>query len=120
MYAVIRTGGKQYRVKPGQILEVEHLSAKGDEVTFPALLVSTDDGRTIHGAAANAYAVSARILGDAKGDKVVVFKYRNKSGYASRTGHRQLYSRVEITAIGDHTPAAIPAEDVVPAVAEES
>lgn len=123
MYAVIRTGGKQYRVKAGDILEVEHLSAKGDDVTFTPLLVSTDDGQTIHGSAAGDYPVAARILGDAKGEKIIVFKYRNKTGYASKTGHRQLYSRIEITSIGGDSgtassePEASP--DAVP-VAEES
>ncbi len=100
MYAVIRTGGKQYRVRTGDVLEIEHLSTKGEGVTFTPILVSTDDGQTIHGSAAGEYPVAAKLLGDAKGDKVTVFKYRNKTGYASRTGHRQLYSLIEITSIG--------------------
>ena|SRR5437660_3647063 len=100
MYAVIRTGGKQYRVKAGDVLEIEHLSTKDDAVTFTPILVSTDDGRTIHGREAGAYPVAAKLLGDAKGDKVTVFKYRNKSGYAAKTGHRQLYSLIKITSIG--------------------
>jgi len=99
MYAVIRTGGKQYRVKAGDVLEIEHLSTKDDAVTFTPILVSTDDGRTIHGREAGAYPVAAKLLGDAKGDKVTVFKYRNKSGYAAKTGHRQLYSLIEINSI---------------------
>ena len=110
MYAVIRTGGKQYRVQPGDILEVEHLSVKGEDVRFTPLLVSTDDGQTIHGSGTGDYPVAARMLGDAKGEKIVVFKYRNKSGYASKTGHRQLYSRIEITSIGgDNQPAPVEA-----------
>jgi large subunit ribosomal protein L21 len=124
MYAVIRTGGKQYRVKAGDVLEVEHLSTKDDAVTFTPILVSTDDGRTIHGREAGAYPVAAKLLGDAKGDKVTVFKYRNKSGYAAKTGHRQLYSLIEITSIGGNgagatEPAAAeptaPAEPAPPA-----
>ena len=100
MYAVIRTGGKQYRVKAGDVLEIEHLSVKDTDVTFTPILVSTDDGRTLHGREAGEFAVSAKMLGDAKGDKVIVFKYKNKTGYTNRTGHRQLYSLIEITSIG--------------------
>jgi large subunit ribosomal protein L21 len=101
MYAVIRTGGKQYRVKTGDVLEIEHLSVKDTDVTFTPILVSTDDGRTLHGREAGGFAVGAKMLGDAKGDKVIVFKYKNKTGYTNRTGHRQLYSLIEITSIGD-------------------
>ena len=101
MYAVIRTGGKQYRVKTGDVLEIEHLSVKDPKVSFKPILVSTDDGRTLHGREAGDFTVGAKMLGDAKGDKVVVFKYKNKTGYANRTGHRQLYSLIEITSIGD-------------------
>ncbi len=101
MYAVIRTGGKQYRVKAGDVLEIEHLSVKDPDVSFRPILVSTDDGRTLHGREAGDFTVGAKLLGDAKGDKVIVFKYKNKTGYTNRTGHRQLYSLIEITSIGN-------------------
>jgi large subunit ribosomal protein L21 len=119
MYAVIRTGGKQYRVKAGDVLEIEHLSVKDSDVSFTPILVSTDDGRTLHGSQAREFVVGAKMLGDAKGDKVIVFKYKNKTGYANRTGHRQLYSLIEITSIGNggaepETPAA-PEPDPEPA-----
>jgi large subunit ribosomal protein L21 len=111
MYAVIRTGGKQYRVKAGDVLEIEHLSVKDADVSFTPILVSTDDGRTLHGSEAGEFAVGAKMLGDAKGDKVIVFKYKNKTGYTNRTGHRQLYSLIEITSIGDGSVMPeIPAE----------
>lgn len=101
MYAVIRTGGKQYKVAEGDKLEVEHLPVKGKQVTFTPILVVTDDGKSIYGRKdLKPYSVVAKILGDTKGDKVDVFKYRNKSGYAKRTGHRQLLSSIEITSIG--------------------
>jgi large subunit ribosomal protein L21 len=117
MYAVIKAGGKQYRVKPGDVLEIEHVSAKdtdGSTVTFAPILVSTDDGRTLHGAKAGEFLVSAKMLGDAKGDKVIVFKYKNKTGYTNRNGHRQLYSLIEITSIGRgaEPEAAAPEEPV--------
>jgi large subunit ribosomal protein L21 len=113
MYAVIRTGGKQYRVKAGDVLEIEHLSVKDSDVSFTPILVSTDDGRTLHGSQAREFVVGAKMLGDAKGDKVIVFKYKNKTGYANRTGHRQLYSLIEITSIGNGG-----AEPETPAVPE--
>ena len=106
MYAVIKTGGKQYKVNKGDILEVEHIRLKGEETTtdLTPILVVTDEGKAIHGAKELAsYKVGVKMLGDAKGDKVTVFKYRPKSGYASKTGHRQLYSLIEITSIGDQS-----------------
>lgn len=121
MYAVIKTGGKQYRVQAGDVLEIEHLSgqaAKDGEVSFRPILVSTDDGQTVHGAAAGNYPVAAKLLGDAKGDKVTVFKYRPKTGYASKNGHRQLYSLIEITSIGE--TAAAPKDESSAAVAPDS
>jgi large subunit ribosomal protein L21 len=104
MYAVIKTGGKQYKVNEGDVLEVEHIRLKGEETTtdLTPILVVTDDGKAIHGAKELAgYKVGVKMLGDAKGDKITVFKYRPKSGYASKTGHRQLYSLIEITSIGE-------------------
>lgn len=106
MYAVIKTGGKQYKVNKGDVLEVEHLRLKGEETTTDLIpiLVITDDGKAIHGAKELAsYKVGVKMLGDSKGDKITVFKYRPKSGYASKTGHRQLYSLIEITSIGEQS-----------------
>ena len=106
MYAVIKTGGKQYKVNKGDVLEVEHIRLKGEETTtdLTPILVVTDEGKAIHGAKELAsYKVGVKMLGDAKGDKITVFKYRPKSGYASKTGHRQLYSLIEITSIGDQS-----------------
>lgn len=101
MYAVIKTGGKQYKVAEGDTLEVEHLVAKDGTASFTPVLVVDDGGETIYGAKAlKEYVVAAKVLGDAKGDKVTVFKYRPKSGYAAKSGHRQLYSLIEITSIG--------------------
>lgn len=101
MYAVIKTGGKQYRVAEGDTLEVEHLSVKGNRVTFTPVLVVTDEGKTIYGRKElRPYSVVAQVLGDAKGDKINMMKYRAKSGYTARQGHRQLYSLIEIVSIG--------------------
>jgi large subunit ribosomal protein L21 len=101
MYAVIRTGGKQYKVSEGDVLQVEHLRLKSNATDLTPVLIVDDQGKTIFAPKdVAAYKVGVKVLGDAKGDKVTVFKYRPKSGYASKTGHRQLYSLIEITSIG--------------------
>ena len=99
MYAVIKTGGKQQKVKPGDIIEVEHLSAEGETVTFHPLLVVDDDGKTHYGKDAQGAVVTAKLLGEQKGDKVSIFKYKSKSGYARRAGHRQLLTLIEIAEV---------------------
>jgi len=98
MYAVIETGGKQRRVSEGQRLDVERLGLEGDEVTFnPVLLV---DGDTVlAGADAKKGSVTARIVGEVKGPKIIGFTYKSKSNQARRFGHRQKYSQIEITKI---------------------
>ncbi len=96
MYAVIKAGGKQQKVKPGDVIEVELVRADGDTVTFKPLLVVDDDGTTHAGREAERASVSAKLLGEQKGDKVHIFKYKNKSGYSRRAGHRQTMALVEI------------------------
>jgi len=96
MYAVIKAGGKQHKVKTGDVLEIELMHADGDTVTFQPLLVVDDDGKTHYGKEAAQAVVTAKLLGEQKGDKVHVFKYKNKSGYARRQGHRQLMTLIEI------------------------
>lgn len=99
MYAVIRTGGKQARVAEGDTLDVEKLGLDdGAEVTFePILLV---DGDTVlAGSALSGASVAARIVGAAKGPKIDGFTYKNKTRSRRRFGHRQHYSRIEITGI---------------------
>jgi large subunit ribosomal protein L21 len=97
MYAVIKTGGKQQKVSVGDVIEVEKLVADGETVEFHPLLVVDDEGTTHVGAEAAKAVVVAKPLGDKKGDKVKVFKYRPKSGYARKTGHRQLLTVLEVT-----------------------
>src|SRR6202795_2108368 len=96
MYAVIKTGGKQQKVKPGDVIEVEKIVHDGQTVTFHPILVVDDDGKTHVGAEAAKAIVTAKPLGEKKGDKVKIFKYRPKSGYAKRGGHRQLLTMLEI------------------------
>jgi large subunit ribosomal protein L21 len=100
MYAIIQTGGKQYRVAQGDRLDVERLAASGDgDIELrPVMLVDGDDvlatPQQLTGAS-----VAARIVGEAKGPKIRGFTYKNKSNQRRRWGHRQHYSTIEITTI---------------------
>jgi large subunit ribosomal protein L21 len=126
MYAVIRTGGKQQKVKPGDIVEVEYLHAEGDTITFQPVLVVDDDGKTHVGKEIERAVVTAKLVGEQKGDKVHVFKYKNKSGYARRQGHRQLMTLLEISEVklpATRAPAkkaSKPANAEEPAAAEDA
>jgi len=97
MYAVIKAGGKQQKVKPGDIIEVEYMHGADEAVTFHPLLIVDDDGNAHYGKEAEKAVVTARPLGEQKGDKVRIFKYKNKTGYARRAGHRQLMTLLEIS-----------------------
>ena len=99
MYAVIKTGGKQHKVRAGDVIEVEKIVHEGETVTFQPLLVVDDDGGTHVGAEAAKATVTAKPLGEKKGEKVRIFKYRPKSGYATRAGHRQLLTLLEIESV---------------------
>jgi large subunit ribosomal protein L21 len=99
MYAVIKTGGKQLKVAVGDVIEVEKLVAEGDTIELHPLLVVDDDGKTHVGAEAAKAVVVAKPLEEKKGEKVKVFKYRPKSGYARKSGHRQLLTVLEVTDI---------------------
>ena len=102
MYAVIKTGGKQYRVEEGQTLNVELVGGDDDDeetISFtPVLLV---DGDTVLGTPSKlkSASVSAKILGETKGPKINGFTYKNKTNNRRRWGHRQRYSTIEITGI---------------------
>lgn len=100
MYAIIRAGGKQAKVQSGDVIEVERLKNTGETVEFRPLLVVDDDGNTHTDSSLLADAkVTARVLGEVKGEKIDIFKYKNKTGYRRHGGHRQTYTQVEITAI---------------------
>jgi large subunit ribosomal protein L21 len=100
MYAVIRSGGKQYRVEPGQRLEVERLGVEPDgEVSLQPVLV-VDGDRVLAGRAQLAGAtVTARVVDEVRGGKIRGFTYKAKANQRKRWGHRQPYSVIEITAI---------------------
>lgn len=101
MYAVIQTGGKQYRVEPGEELTIDKLDGKvGDEVCFDrVLLVSKDDKVKIGKPVLKNVKVRAQITRQGRGPKIVVFKYRKRKGYRRKQGHRQDYTGVRITQI---------------------
>jgi len=102
MYAIIKTGGKQYRVNEGGILKIEKIAGeKGDKVTFSeVLLVSGDDGDVKVGnpVVANA-TVTAEILEQGKEKKVVVFKYKKRKNYRRKQGHRQPFTKIKVDQI---------------------
>ena len=99
--AVIKTGGKQYKVKEGQTLKIEKLAKKeGDKVKFDTLMTASSDGNDlVLGKPSLGQKVEGKILEQGKGDKVVVVKYKNKTRYLRTKGHRQLFTKVEITSI---------------------
>ena len=100
MYAVIATGGKQYKVSEGDILRVEKLGAEaGETVTFDRVLAVRDDAALKVGADAAGATVTASVLENGKGKKVIVYKYKRKTGYHKKNGHRQQYTKVKIEKI---------------------
>jgi large subunit ribosomal protein L21 len=100
MYAIIRTGGKQAKVRQGDVIDVERLKTAGEEVEFTPLLVVDGDGKTITDRDQLAgFKVRAEVIGDTKGEKLDIFKYKNKTGYRRRMGHRQIYTTIKVTEI---------------------
>lgn len=99
--AIIKTGGKQYRVKEGQIIKVEKLAAEaGSTVKFDTLLVSDEEANNLElGTPSLGEKVSAEVIKTAKDDKVTVVKYKSKTRYKKTVGHRQLKTAVKITTI---------------------
>jgi large subunit ribosomal protein L21 len=100
MYAIVKTGGKQYKVAEGDVIEVERLALDpGAELALPAVLLV--DGETVtHEAAKLAkVAVTAEVLAQTKGPKIKIHKYKNKTGYHKRMGHRQPLTQVKVTGI---------------------
>ena len=101
MYAVIRTGGKQYRVAPGQTVKVEQLPGKvGGKVTFDDVIaVSTDEKKMLTGKDAAAANVSGKIVAQDRHKKVIVLKYKTGGQYKIQRGHRQNYTAVQVSDI---------------------
>ena len=99
MYAIIATGGKQYKVSEGDVIKVEKLNAEaGDTVTFDNVLAVSDD-KLLVGDDVSSSSVSATVVENGKGKKVIVYRYKRKSGYHKKNGHRQAYTKVKIDKI---------------------
>ncbi len=108
MYAIIKTGGKQYRVAEGDVITIEKLEAAANEsVTFEEVLTVVNDGDVKVGAPlVNGAKVTGTVLEHGKGKKIIVFKMKAKKNYRRKQGHRQPYTKVEITTIKTATKKA--------------
>lgn len=101
MYAIIRTGGKQYRVQENDEFRVEKLDAQvGDKVVFDEVIAVGGDELVVGTPLVSGYAVEAEVLEQGKADKVIIYKYKAKKDYRRKNGHRQPYTLVKVTGIG--------------------
>ena len=100
MYAIIATGGKQYKVEEGDIIRVEKLEAEeGSEYTFDQVLAVNDGELKVGTPVLSGAKVTASVLGNGRAKKVVVYRYKRKSGYHKKNGHRQPFTSVKIESI---------------------
>ena len=101
MYAIIATGGKQYRVSEGDKIYIEKIDAEVDStVSFDVLLVGNEGDVKVGTPVVEGVKVEGKVVGQVRGDKIIVFKYKSKKNYRRKQGHRQPYTKVEITKIG--------------------
>jgi large subunit ribosomal protein L21 len=125
MFAVVKVGGRQYRVSPGDEFVVEKLNLEpGSALQLPVLLWSDESGVKIGQPLVDGQSVAAQVLGDIRGHKMDVFRYQSKKRYRKKTGHRQTYTRIKIMgdkpqaapepAIAEATEPAVSAEPVTP------
>ena len=99
MYAIIATGGKQYKVSEGDIITIEKLGVEaGEKVTFDQVLAVSDNGMKVGADVANA-TVEASVVKEGRAKKVIVYKYKRKTGYHKKNGHRQVFTQVKIEKI---------------------
>ena len=100
MYAIIATGGKQYKVSEGDVIFVEKLDAEtGSDVTFDQVLAVGGDKLVVGAPLVDKATVTCKVLDQTKGKKVIVYRYKRKSGYHKKNGHRQAYTKVQIDKI---------------------
>lgn len=100
MYAIIATGGKQYRVSQGDVIYIEKIDQDVDSaVSFDVLMVGGEDAVKIGNPVVAGAKVEGKVLAQVKGEKIIIYKYKSKKNYHRRAGHRQPYTKVEITAI---------------------
>lgn len=100
MYAIVKTGGKQYKVAQGDVIEIEKLDGNpGASVTLPAVLVVDGSEITTDASALAKVTISGEVVAHTKGPKIVIHKFKNKTGYHKRQGHRQPLTQVKVTDI---------------------
>ena len=100
MYAIIATGGKQYKVSEGDIITIEKLGIEaGEKVTFDQVLAVSGDDLKIGNPTVDGATVDATVVKEGRGKKVIVYKYKRKTGYHKKNGHRQLFTEVKIEKI---------------------
>lgn len=100
MYAIIATGGKQYKVSEGDIISVEKLDVEeGKEVTFDQVLAVGGEKMTVGSPFVDSATVTGKVLDQGKGRKIIVYHYKRKTGYHKKNGHRQAYTKVQIDKI---------------------
>ena len=101
MYAIIATGGKQYRVSEGDVLYIEKIDAEVDStVSFDVLLVENEGDVKVGTPVVEGVKAEGKVVAQGRGEKIIVFKYKAKKNYRRKQGHRQPYTKVEITKIG--------------------
>ena len=121
MYAIIKTGGKQYRVQENDVLKVEKLNAAvGETVTFDEVVAVGRDKLQVGTPFVEGCAVQAEVLEQGKNEKVIIFKYKAKKDYRRKNGHRQPYTLVKVTGIGAVAKKAAPAKAKPTEKAEKS
>ncbi len=100
MYAIVRNGGRQEKVTVGDVIEIDKLDCTpGESLSLTPVLVVDGDTVTSEAAALTGFDVQAEVVGPSKGPKIRILKYKNKTGYRKRQGHRQHYTKVKVTAI---------------------
>ncbi|MGA8258163.1 MAG: 50S ribosomal protein L21 [Nocardioides sp.] len=100
MYAIVRSGGRQHKVAVGDVLEIDRIfDAAGATVNLTPLLVVDGESVTSDATGLGSVSVTAEVLAETKGPKIRIFKYKNKTGYKKRQGHRQKYTQVKVTDI---------------------
>ena len=100
MYAIVRSGGQQHKVAVGDVIQIDKVASRpGDSVSLPAVLLVDGETVTSDAKALAKVDVQAEVVADALGPKITILKFKNKTGYRKRQGHRQKYTQVKVTAI---------------------
>ena len=101
MYAIIETGGKQYKVSEGEVIFIEKIDAQeGENFTFDKVMLVSKEGETTFGDPyVNGVSVEGKVLSQGKDKKIIIFKYKAKKGYKKKTGHRQPHTKIQIEKI---------------------